>query len=1423
MKRSLVLLLFSLASILAAVNVDVRANKVYDLTPAENCENPKWLRPNPRSWVRCQMPDADENWKQGTFTLSAEKECQVSFVLESGKTQSVVFRNITADGTMIRNGDFSKTSQGKAPGWQGNYTLASLNGGSICISGSYAATRINLPEKKPVTFRFEYRLATEKDKNALSAARIDVRCAKTDRMKPGENCFTATWVKENPDGWLRSNTPPPGEGETEGEFSFIPMENFHASLILGATYDKQPVIYTSIKAEGAKINNGDFKYTGGEGLSGWTGKYKVVPGEKNNAILICPPDTYAATRIVLKKDVKVTIRYRMRKASPQEVQLIKELQPVPVSQAQKKTFECDGWKFSFDEKSGAHLELSRNGKILFRAEKMLENPFDFRTDRGNLSAYAKLKLDSYQIDEKNKKIDLFYSADGWNFKDTFEFGYGGKPERLRRSFSFFSETDQVRRFYRIRFPHRHSGDGEYFSPGLFFSSSDGIWGINKLRRPLESNRKGRISEKRFLQTPHYTTVFVFRPDNGPTIVCFDNRQTEGGNIQLSRTHLTIQHNPQGWAEKGKVQKLDDYLLETSELAPELAVKECIHPMMRSVGAVRSADAENWMLDRNFYGLLLPRMSNTTFAAAAGEVVRVREMGFNAIWFPPLQDGTVSYVPIDFYSPEPKHGTWDEWKKLVSDLNRNGVAVLMDIVPHGGMVPQLIQRNISSHGLFLNGRPADYNSPEWNDYMRKVAKFYAEMGIQGFRVDAPAGSLIPNWRRKGFPKQEDTAYIQMNELWAENPRKIGKITQAEWDRFTKNTGISPELSYDRASMSGAAGGNRISKTIRDGLRSVCGNGATILETHGFPTSMVGDSTYDIMLRQLPYQYQLFPVDEFVRRAANYLDESRYIDVENAIYMRNLANNDDLQTIQLAGPGLTRPMFALMYFSEGFPIGYSGSDFGHAAFLRTLNALRSENHVLRRGKVSYSASGDLLEIKRVYGKENALIRINFSPLPCDGVKPFGVEITVNGKRKSLSEPGVETALKNTALKLSGNTVKGADYQLVFDPATGLPEQMDLVSMPGSKVVPEGFSIREKDGKVYAESLFSGNRKILFECSANDVKIKTEGEGFSLIWKSGNEFWQAMCGSALLEDWVSPEFAKAPRSESSFHPGQKRLPQIDGLLYNSRQYPLSPGRQEICFFPKQGIGESFFFPDKVSPVVEIHRQFGGVPGIHLLWKPDEKSNRMIIRPAGRRLTEQDLSLKSCYGKTSLTDSSSKLIVENDFYKVILSKSGTVLSLQDKTKGTNEEGFAEIVLSPEKKGAPFRMFCDAESSLRIIGKEHDFQLVFDGVLAKNYRARSRFGIRNRTVYTFDENQGFLVETNTSPELEAFPGWKLKFQTFGSGWDMPDEIVSPFPQKSYSMKGGWNRKIETKTEIMNVRLKDFQLQDIALRYSVRKKAIMYR
>jgi len=161
---------------------------------------------------------------------------------------------------------------------------------------------------------------------------------------------------------------------------------------------------------------------------------------------------------------------------------------------------------------------------------------------------------------------------------------------------------------------------------------------------------------------------------------------------------------------------------------------------------------------------------------------IADMGFNTLLIMPRQPYP-SYTVHDYYDISTTFGEKQELRELIEHAHKFGISVILDILLHGCIDKEMIERTVARVGERYNyifnkwkkqaydyspcrqehpewfmkdeqGNTAmvytaafDHRNPDWHDYIIGVLKYYIkELDIDGFRVDAPTWNMMPNWDR-----------------------------------------------------------------------------------------------------------------------------------------------------------------------------------------------------------------------------------------------------------------------------------------------------------------------------------------------------------------------------------------------------------------------------------------------------------------------------------------------------------------------------------------------------------------------------------------------------------------------------------------------------------------------------------------------------
>lgn len=176
---------------------------------------------------------------------------------------------------------------------------------------------------------------------------------------------------------------------------------------------------------------------------------------------------------------------------------------------------------------------------------------------------------------------------------------------------------------------------------------------------------------------------------------------------------------------------------------------------------------------------------------------IRELGFNAIYFCPIFASTANhrYHTTDYFQVDPMLGGNEALRRLIEEAHQRGIRVVLDAVLNHCSRGHFAFQNILENGRFspylrwfhvygfpLNAYSGKANYAAWwdnpelpkfntstqevRDYLLRVAEFWIEFGIDGWRLDVPNeindDSFWQEFRRRVKAKNPQ-AYI-VGEIW-----------------------------------------------------------------------------------------------------------------------------------------------------------------------------------------------------------------------------------------------------------------------------------------------------------------------------------------------------------------------------------------------------------------------------------------------------------------------------------------------------------------------------------------------------------------------------------------------------------------------------------------------------------------------------------
>lgn len=199
---------------------------------------------------------------------------------------------------------------------------------------------------------------------------------------------------------------------------------------------------------------------------------------------------------------------------------------------------------------------------------------------------------------------------------------------------------------------------------------------------------------------------------------------------------------------------------------------------------------------------------------------IKELGFNGIWLMPINQSTTyhKYDVVDYYSIDKQYGTMDDFKQLITECDKRDINVITDYVfnhtsaqnewfkqateyisklgegekPDASVCPYVDYYNFVQADSCPNNYHQVAGSKNWyyecvfwdqmpdlnmdskavRSEIEKIAKYWLDLGVSGFRLDAvmhyyegntEKNIEVLNWFTKYVQSVKADAYI-VGELW-----------------------------------------------------------------------------------------------------------------------------------------------------------------------------------------------------------------------------------------------------------------------------------------------------------------------------------------------------------------------------------------------------------------------------------------------------------------------------------------------------------------------------------------------------------------------------------------------------------------------------------------------------------------------------------
>ena len=180
---------------------------------------------------------------------------------------------------------------------------------------------------------------------------------------------------------------------------------------------------------------------------------------------------------------------------------------------------------------------------------------------------------------------------------------------------------------------------------------------------------------------------------------------------------------------------------------------------------KAPKSPDWVQNANIYEIFVRSHSNNrNFKAIEQDLERIQALGIDLIWLMPIHPigvknhkGTVGspYAVQNYYEVNPRFGTLDDFKSLVTAVHARGMHIILDmVVNHTAWDNPLIVEHpewytqneagdiVAPNADWWDTADLNYESPELRAWMLEMLVWWQkETNIDGFRFDV--AELVPN--------------------------------------------------------------------------------------------------------------------------------------------------------------------------------------------------------------------------------------------------------------------------------------------------------------------------------------------------------------------------------------------------------------------------------------------------------------------------------------------------------------------------------------------------------------------------------------------------------------------------------------------------------------------------------------------------------
>lgn len=369
----------------------------------------------------------------------------------------------------------------------------------------------------------------------------------------------------------------------------------------------------------------------------------------------------------------------------------------------------------------------------------------------------------------------------------------------------------------------------------------------------------------------------------------------------------------------------------------------------------------FLSNSNIYSVNLRQYSEAgTFNAFAQQLLRLKEMGVEILWFMPIhpigqvkRKGTLgSYYSIaDFNDTNPEFGSKEDFKKIVEQAHELGMKVIMDWVANHAAWDNVWTK--THPDFFVSDEQGNFKPPyDWNDVIQINHSNTAE---QQDMIDAML-YWITQFDIDGF--RADLAHLTSLEFWI-NARVQASAIKDNLIWLAETEEINYHQAFD------------ISFTWR--------------WMHATEEYLKGQKDFATLTETLQFYKDDFPADALRMWFTSNHDENswngtafeKYGDYVKALTVFNFT----YPGIPMIYSGEETGLNKRLKFFDKDPIEWN-TDSEWTSFYKTLLQLRKENEALKNGLESFpvfiagAAEKNMLVFYRKSGKDIVLVFLNMS---------------------------------------------------------------------------------------------------------------------------------------------------------------------------------------------------------------------------------------------------------------------------------------------------------------------------------------------------------------------------------------------------------------------------------------------------------------